>query len=361
MLYSLHLLSKQFLVFNVFRYLTFRGGAALFTATLILFILGPKMITQLRRSQKNGQPIRNDGPKSHLTKKIGTPTMGGLIILFAVTLSTLLWISPTNPYPWIVIVVMLSYGVIGFYDDSLKVKQQSSRGLSKRFRLLCECAIGLGACVAIYALCPEPLKGKLAVPFFKQIMIDMNLFYILFGTFVIVSFANGVNFTDGLDGLAIMPVLIASAAISILAFLVGNSKTSAYLYLNYIPGVGELMILCCAVVGAGLGFLWFNAPPAQIYMGDTGSLALGGMLGTVAVILKQELVICVIGGVFVLEALSVVVQIISYKLTKKRVFRMAPIHHHFEQKGWEEPQIVIRFWIIAVLLALTGLTSLKIR
>jgi phospho-N-acetylmuramoyl-pentapeptide-transferase len=340
-------------VFNVFRYITFRTGGAVVTGALFVFLFGPWIIDNLRLRQGKGQPIRTDGPQSHLVK-VGTPTMGGLMILSGLVVSTLLWANPRNPYVWIVLAVTLGFGFVGFYDDYLKVTKQSHKGFAGRTRLLIEAIIAAAACFAFMKLGRDPLSSSLVIPFLKDVVLN-------FGAFIVVGAGNAVNLTDGLDGLAIVPVMIASASFGMIAYLAGNAVFSDYLQINYVAGTGELSVLCGAVLGAGLGFLWFNAPPASIFMGDTGSLALGGMLGSIAVAVKHEIVLAVIGGLFVLEAVSVIVQVTSFKLTGKRVFRMAPIHHHFEQKGWTEPQIVIRFWIISVMLALVGLSTLKLR
>jgi phospho-N-acetylmuramoyl-pentapeptide-transferase len=346
---------------NVFRYLTFRTGGAMVTGALFVFLFGPWIIDHLRLRQGKGQPIRTDGPQSHLLTKIGTPTMGGLMILSGLVVSTLLWANPLNPYVWIVLAVTLGFGFVGFYDDYLKVTKQSHGGFSGSLRLALEALIALAACYALVRLGRQPLSSSLVLPFFKDVLLNFGWFFLLFGAFIMVGAGNAVNLTDGLDGLAIVPVMIASASFGLISWLVGNAVFSDYLQINYVAGTGELAVLCGAVIGAGLGFLWFNAPPASIFMGDTGSLALGGMLGSIAVAVKHEIVLGVIGGLFVLEAVSVIVQVVSFKLTGKRVFRMAPIHHHFEQKGWTEPQIVIRFWIISVMLALAGLSTLKLR
>ena len=335
---------------NVFRYITFRTGGAVITALLFVFLFGQNIIDRLRLLQGKGQPIRNDGPKSHIVAKAGTPTMGGLMILSGMLVSTLLWANPTNPYVWVVLWVTLGFGLVGFYDDYLKVTKQSHDGFAGRIRLVIEAAIAGLACFALVRLGHAPFSTSLVFPFFKELVLNLGWFFVLFAMFIIVGAGNAVNLTDGLDGLAIVPVMIAA-----------NTVFADYLQIHYVAGTGELSVLCGAVLGAGLGFLWFNAPPASIFMGDTGALALGGMLGAVAVAAKHEIVLAVIGGLFVLEAVSVIVQVVSYKLTGKRVFKMAPIHHHFEQLGWTEPQIVIRFWIIAVVLALAGLSTLKLR
>lgn len=361
MLYLLSDLSGVFSPLNVFRYITFRTGGALFTAGFFVFWFGPWIISLLRLRQGKGQPIREDGPQSHLLTKRGTPTMGGLMILAGVMVAVILWANPRNHYVWIVMMVTLGFGAIGFYDDYLKVTKQSHKGFSGKFRLALEALIAVAACVAVAEYSAPGLAYRLAFPVFKDAIINLGIFYVFAAGFVIVGAGNAVNITDGLDGLAIVPVMIAAATFGIIAYLVGNVIYASYLQVNYVPGTGELAVVCGALIGAGLGFLWFNAPPAQIFMGDTGSLALGGLLGTVAVATKHEIVLGIVGGLFVLEILSVIIQVASFKLTGKRVFRMAPIHHHFEQKGWKEPQVVIRFWIIAVVLALLGLATLKLR
>src|SRR6201996_1903749 len=346
---------------NVFRYITFRTGGAVATAALFVFLFGPWIIDHLRLRQGRGQPIRSDGPQSHIVAKRGTPTMGGLMILSGLLVSTVLWANALNPYVWIVLAVTLGFGFVGFYDDYLKVTKQSHNGFAGRIRLLIEGVIALAACYALVRLGREPFSTSLALPFIKDVVLNLGWFFVLFGAFIMVGAGNAVNLTDGLDGLAIVPVMIAAASFGMIAYLAGNAVFAEYLQINYVAGTGELAVLCGAVLGAGLGFLWFNAPPASIFMGDTGSLALGGLLGSIAVAVKHEIVLAVIGGLFVLEAVSVIVQVVSFKLTGKRVFRMAPIHHHFEQLGWTEPQIVIRFWIISVMLALAGLSTLKLR
>jgi phospho-N-acetylmuramoyl-pentapeptide-transferase len=346
---------------NVFRYITFRTGGAMVTGALFVFLFGPWIIDHLRLRQGKGQPIRSDGPQSHLVTKKGTPTMGGLMILSGLVVATVLWANPLNPYVWIVLAVTLGFGLVGFYDDYLKVTKQTHSGFAGRIRLAIETGIALAACYALVRLGRDPFSTSLVIPFFKDIALNFGWFFVVFGAFIIVGAGNAVNLTDGLDGLAIVPVMIAAASFGMISYLVGNVVFSDYLQINYVAGTGELAVLCGAVLGAGLGFLWFNAPPASIFMGDTGSLALGGMLGSVAVAVKHEIVLAVIGGLFVLEAVSVIVQVASFKLTGKRIFKMAPIHHHFEQMGWTEPQIVIRFWIIAVMLALAGLSTLKLR
>jgi phospho-N-acetylmuramoyl-pentapeptide-transferase len=361
MLYWLSAFSDTFGPLNVLRYITFRTGGALITALVFVFLFGPWIIDHLRLRQGKGQPIRADGPQSHLVTKKGTPTMGGLMILLGIVVGTVLWANPANRYVWIVLGVTLSFGVIGFYDDYLKVTKQTHAGVSGTVRMAIEIAIAALACYIIMSIGRQPFASSLTFPFFKELVLPLGWFFLVFGTFIIVGAGNAVNLTDGLDGLATVPVIIVALSFGFISYLVGNSFFSDYLNIHYVPGTGELAVLCGAVIGAGLGFLWFNAPPASIFMGDTGSLALGGMIGTIAVATKHEIVLAVIGGLFVLEAVSVIVQVVSFKLTGKRVFRMAPIHHHFEQLGWTEPQIVIRFWIVAVVLALAGLSTLKLR
>jgi phospho-N-acetylmuramoyl-pentapeptide-transferase len=346
---------------NVLRYITFRTGGAMITALVFVFMFGPWIIDHLRLKQGKGQPIRSDGPQSHLITKKGTPTMGGLMILFGMVVSTMLWANLANAYVWIVLGVTLCFGAVGFYDDYLKVTKQTHAGISGKFRLAVEVVIAGIACYVIVSLGREPFASSLTFPFFKELILPLGWLFLVFGAFIIVGAGNAVNLTDGLDGLAIVPVIIAALSFGFIAYLAGNTVFADYLNIHYVAGTGELAVLCGAVLGAGLGFLWFNAPPATIFMGDTGSLALGAMIGTIAVATKHEIVLAVIGGLFVLEAVSVIVQVTSFKLTGKRVFRMAPIHHHFEQLGWTEPQIVIRFWIISVVLALAGLSTLKLR
>jgi phospho-N-acetylmuramoyl-pentapeptide-transferase len=361
MLYWLSSLAGELSAFNIFRYITFRTGGALITALLFVFLFGPRIIRSLRIRQGKGQPIRTDGPEGHLLSKQGTPTMGGLMILSGVTFATLLWGNLQNPYVWVVLIVTLVYGAVGLYDDYLKVTRQSVEGSGGRVRLLIEGAVALVATYVIASVGEAPLSTALAIPFFKNVLIDLGWLFVPFGAFIIVGSGNAVNLTDGLDGLAIVPVMIAAATFGFIAYFVGNALFSEYLQIHFVQGTGELAVICGALVGAGLGFLWFNAPPAQIFMGDTGSLALGGALGTIAVATKHELVLAIVGGLFVLEAVSVIVQVASFRLTGKRVFRMAPLHHHYEQKGWAESTVVIRFWIIAVVLALLGLATLKLR
>ncbi|HEY1362833.1 MAG TPA: phospho-N-acetylmuramoyl-pentapeptide-transferase [Xanthobacteraceae bacterium] len=361
MLYWLSAFSDTIGLLNVLRYITFRTGGAVMTALVFVFLFGPWLIDHLRLRQGKGQPIRADGPQSHLVTKKGTPTMGGIMILSGVVVATLLWANLANRYVWIVLGLTLTFGIIGFYDDYLKVTKQTHVGFSGKIRFAAELLIAAAACYFIVLLGRAPFASSLTFPFFKELILPLGWFFIVLGSFVIVGAGNAVNLTDGLDGLAIVPVIIATGCFGVFAWVVGNAFISDYLQLHFVAGTGELAVLCGAVIGSGIGFLWFNAPPASIFMGDTGSLALGGMLGTVAVATKQEIVLAIVGGLFVLEAVSVIVQVVSFKLTGKRVFRMAPLHHHFEQQGWTEPQIVIRFWIIAVVLALAGLSTLKLR
>ncbi len=356
----LYPLSDQFAVLNVFRYLTFRTGGAVITALVLSVVFGPVLIRTLRTRQNGGQPIRADGPESHFTKQ-GTPTMGGFLILFALTVATVLWADLTNGYVWVALGVTITYGAIGFLDDYLKVVHRNSAGMSSKLKLGLQAAIAVAAGLWIMRLLPEPLSTTLAVPFFKSLLVDLGWMFLALAVVVMVGASNAVNLTDGLDGLAIVPVMIAAGVFALISYLVGNAVFSGYLQIHYVPGSGELAVFLGALVGGGLGFLWFNAPPAKVFMGDTGSLALGGALGAISVIIKHELVLAIVGGLFVLETVSVIVQVISFKLTGKRVFRMAPLHHHFEQKGWAESTIVIRFWIIATILALAGLATLKLR
>ena len=360
MLYELTNFSELIGPLNVFRYITFRTGGAIMTALLFVFLFGPAIIDMLRLKQGKGQPIRDDGPQSHLAKR-GTPTMGGLMILSGFLFSILLWANLSNGYVWIVLGVTLSFGAIGFYDDYLKVTKRTSSGVSGKVRLLLELFIAGVATYGIMVLAADEHGGALVVPFFKDVLLYLGPLYIVLGVLVIAGAGNAVNLTDGLDGLAIVPVMIAAATFGLIAYLSGNIKFATYLQIHHVQGAGELAIICGALIGAGLGFLWFNAPPAMIFMGDTGSLALGGALGAIAVATKHEIVLAIVGGLFVLETLSVIIQVASYKLTGKRVFRMAPLHHHFEQKGWAEATVVVRFWIISVVLALVGLATLKLR
>ena len=360
MLYELVNFSDQISALNVFRYITFRTGGAIFTALLFVMMFGPAIIDLLRVKQGKGQPIRDDGPQTHLLKR-GTPTMGGLMILAGVTVSTLLWGQLSNGYIWIVLGVALAYGAIGFYDDFVKISKRSTAGFGGRSRFALEVLVSAVAGYLLMRLGPKGLDTALTLPFFKDVVIDLGPFFILMAVIVIAGAGNAVNLTDGLDGLAIVPVMIAAATFGVIAYLSGNAKFATYLQIHHVPGTGELSVICGALIGAGLGFLWFNAPPAMIFMGDTGSLALGGTLGAIAVAIKHEVVLAVVGGLFVLETLSVIIQVLSFKWTGKRVFKMAPLHHHYEQKGWKESTVVIRFWIISVILALIGLSTLKLR
>jgi phospho-N-acetylmuramoyl-pentapeptide-transferase len=347
-------------VFNLFRYITFRAGMAFFTALIFGFIFGKPLINLLRRRQGKGQPIRDDGPETHFAK-VGTPTMGGLLILSALLFSTLLWARLDNPYVWIVLGVTFAFGLIGFADDYAKVSKQNTKGVSSRARFMLGLIIALAATAAAAHFHPAGLSYNLALPVFKDVLINMGWFFLPFGMIVIVGSANAVNLTDGLDGLAIMPVMIAASTLGVIAYIVGNFNYTEYLGVHFVPGTGELLIFTAALFGGGLGFLWYNAPPAAVFMGDTGSLSLGGALGAIAVCTKHEIVLAIVGGLFVVEAMSVIIQVLHFKRTGRRVFLMAPIHHHFEKKGWAEPQIVIRFWIISLILALVGLATLKLR
>jgi len=361
MLYYLTHLSDGGDLFNLFRYITFRSGGAFFSALIFGFLFGRPLINLLRRKQGKGQPIREDGPEGHILAKAGTPTMGGVLILGAMLVSTLLWARLDNGYVWMVLFVTYAFGLIGFADDYLKVAKQNSKGVSGKVRLLA--GFGVAAIAGIWTMqmqAPE-LSGYLAFPLFKDAMLYLGILYVPFGMIVIVGAANAVNFTDGLDGLAIMPVMIAAGSFGLIAYLIGRTDFTEYLEVSYVAGTGELTIFVAALLGGGLGFLWYNAPPAAVFMGDTGSLALGGALGAIAVATKHEIVLAIIGGLFVAEAMSVIIQVLYFKKTGKRVFLMAPMHHHFEKRGWGESQIVIRFWIISLILALVGLATLKIR
>ncbi|MEC7670425.1 MAG: phospho-N-acetylmuramoyl-pentapeptide-transferase [Pseudomonadota bacterium] len=360
MLYWLTELSDGGGVFNLFRYITFRAGGAFLTALLFGFLFGPPLINVLRRKQGKGQPIRSDGPESHFVKA-GTPTMGGLLIIGAVITSTLLWARLDNPFVWLVLFVTLSYAAIGFADDYAKVKKQNTAGVSGKVRLLLGFLIAAVAGFWATQYHPDALANQLAFPIFKDTLLNLGFFFIPFAVIVIVGSANAVNLTDGLDGLAIMPVMIAAGTLGIIAYAVGRVDVTEYLDVHYVPGTGEILVFTAGIFGGGLGFLWYNAPPAAVFMGDTGSLALGGALGAIAVSTKHEIVLAIVGGLFVVEALSVIIQVLYFKRTGQRVFLMAPIHHHYEKKGWAEPQIVIRFWIISLILALIGLATLKVR
>ena len=361
MLYNLLFpLADAFTPFNLFRYLTFRTGGAVLTSLIISFVFFPRLIAWLKHKQGEGQPIRTDGPETHLKKK-GTPTMGGLMILIAVSISTVLWVDLTNIYSWVVLFVTVAYGLIGFGDDYLKLTKRNPKGLSGKLKLVWQIAIGLAAAFVVMYVSAPPLSGGFALPFVKDYLIQLGWFFVPVGAFIIVGASNAVNLTDGLDGLAIVPTMIATGCFALIAYLTGNAIFANYLQIQHVPGAGELTVFCGALIGAGIGFLWYNAPPAMVFMGDTGSLALGGALGAISVVTKHEIVLAIIGGLFVLETVSVIVQVASFKLTGKRVFRMAPLHHHFEKKGWAESTVVIRFWIIASVLALIGLSTLKLR
>ncbi len=354
-------LAEQYSLFNLFRYITFRSGAACLTALVIAFVLGPKVIRKLKAVQRGGQPIRLDGPERHLVEKKGTPTMGGILMLLAMGCSVLLWGNLSNGYVWAVLFVTFGYGIIGFCDDYLKLSRRNTKGVSARGKLVFQVLIGLIAAAWISYLTRGPLATGLTIPVFKEVLIPFGYAFPVVGMLVMLGASNAVNLTDGLDGLAIVPTIIACAVFALIAYLVGNRVFADYLQLNSVYGVGELMVFLSALIGAGLGFLWFNAPPAAVFMGDTGSLALGGALGAVAVATKHEIVLAIVGGLFVVETVSVIIQVFWYKRTGRRVFLMAPLHHHFEKKGWAEPTIVIRFWIVSMILALVGLATLKIR
>ncbi len=345
--------------FNVFSYLTFRAIVGLLTALLIALWMGPTLIAYLQKLQI-GQVVRDNGPESHLSKR-GTPTMGGLLILFSITLSVLLWARLNNPYVWCVLVVLVGYGIVGFVDDYRKVVRKDTKGLIARWKYFWQSVIALGVAFAMYSIGKDTPATQLVVPFFKDVMPQLGLLYILLTYFVIVGTSNAVNLTDGLDGLAIMPTVLVAAGFALVAWATGNIKFAHYLHIPYLFHTGELVIVCTAIVGAGLGFLWFNTYPAQVFMGDVGSLALGGALGTIAVLLRQEFLLVIMGGVFVVETLSVILQVGSFKLRGQRIFRMAPIHHHYELKGWPEPRVIVRFWIISLILVLIGLATLKVR
>ncbi|TCZ63163.1 phospho-N-acetylmuramoyl-pentapeptide-transferase [Roseicella aquatilis] len=353
--------AEEFALFNLIRYTTFRAGAACLTALVFSLVLGPAVIRWLRGFQNGGQPIREDGPQSHLVTKKGTPTMGGVLILLALVLSTLLWADLRSGLVWAVLLVTVVYGALGFADDWLKVTKRNTKGVSGRMKLAVQAGAGLVGATWIWALHPPAIAGGLALPVFKEVLVPFGILFPLVGMVVMMGASNAVNLTDGLDGLAIVPTMIAAGVFALIAYLVGNRVLADYLQLHAVPGANELAVFCAGLIGAGLGFLWFNAPPAAVFMGDTGSLALGGALGAVAVATKHEIVLAIVGGLFVVETVSVIIQVFWYKRTGRRVFLMAPLHHHFEKKGWAEPTIVIRFWIIAMVLALVGLSTLKIR
>jgi phospho-N-acetylmuramoyl-pentapeptide-transferase len=362
MLYAFLLpLSGDVHVFNLFKYITFRAGGACLTALIVSFWLGPKLIRLLKSMQRHGQPIRLDGPERHLIEKKGTPTMGGVLILIALGISTLLWADLDNGYVWATLFVTIGYGAVGFADDFLKLTKRNTKGVPGRVKLVCQAAIGLIAAIWMLALMPAPLGSELSVPLFKNLLIPFGFLFPLVAMFVMMGASNSVNLTDGLDGLAIVPTIIAAGVFALIAYLVGNRIFAGYLQINFISGAGELTVFLSSLIGAGLGFLWFNAPPAAVFMGDTGSLSLGGALGAVAVATKNEIVLAIVGGLFVVETVSVIVQVFWYKRTGRRVFLMAPLHHHFEKKGWYESQVVMRFYILCVLCAVVALATLKLR
>ncbi|GAW86632.1 phospho-N-acetylmuramoyl-pentapeptide-transferase [Bathymodiolus platifrons methanotrophic gill symbiont] len=359
LLYLFEYLSQFQSGFNVVQYLTLRAILSALTALLILFLVGPSMIRRL--SNKNiGQSVREDGPESHY-EKAGTPTMGGTLILVGIATSTLLWGDLENSYIWVALLVTMTYGIVGFVDDYKKVKLGNSDGLSARVKYFWQSVIALTAAIYLFKTAQIPAETQFIVPFFKEVVIDMGWAYVVLTYFVIVGTSNAVNLTDGLDGLAILPTVMVAGALAIFAYLTGHVMFADYLAIPYVPKAGELIVFCAALVGAGLGFLWFNAYPAMVYMGDVGALALGAALGVVAVLVRQEIVLLIMGGVFVMETVSVIMQVASFKLTGKRIFRMAPIHHHFELKGWPEPRVIVRFWIITFILVLVGLATLKLR
>ena len=361
MLYSLLLsLSESHPGFFVFKFLTFRTGLAVGTSLIISFLIGGPLIRSFSNNQITGQ-IRRDGPIDHIIKKTGTPTMGGIIIIISMTISTLLWSDLNNIFIWTLIFISLALALLGFIDDYLKIKKKNSQGLNSKLKFLGQLIVGVFTILILTNYSDHEYLDKLYFPFFKNLIVDLGIFFIPFVLFVIIGASNAVNLTDGLDGLATVPVMLVALSFTLICYLVGNAIFSDYLYIQFIPGVGEISVFCGSIVGSCLGFLWYNAPPAKIFMGDTGSLSLGGSLAAVAVIVKHEIVLAIIGGLFVLETVSVIIQVISFKLTGKRVFMMAPIHHHFEKKGWPESTIVIRFWIIAIILALIGLATLKLR
>ena len=346
---------------NIFNYLTVRSAFAVLTSLFICLFFGPKFILYMEKKQKKGQPIRKDGPPSHLLTKVGTPTMGGLLIIFSLISSSFIWSDLSNAFIWIVLYSTLGFGALGFADDYIKIKKSSSEGINWKIKFIVQILLSLSIVILILKNFPDGNNYSIFIPLFKTPFFVPGWFFILFSLCVLVGTTNAVNLTDGLDGLAIIPVMITASSMGIIAYLVGNYIFSNYLYIQFIPNVGEIVIICAALFGSGLGFLWFNAPPAMIFMGDTGSLSLGGLIASIAISVKHEIVLFIIGGLFVLEASSVIIQVTSYKLIGKRVFMMAPLHHHFEQKGWSESTIVIRFWIISLILAIIGLATLKLR
>lgn len=359
LLWLTELLAKKWHIFHVFQYLTFRSILSTLTALTISLLVGPYMIKRLSFRQI-GQNVRDDGPQTHL-KKSGTPTMGGALILVAIAASIFLWGDLSNIYVWVVLLVTLSFGVIGWVDDYRKLIRKNSKGLPAKWKYFWQTIFGLAAAIILYRIASTPIETQLIVPFFKNVVISLGIFYIPFVYFVIVGASNAVNLTDGLDGLAILPTVMVAGALGIFAYVTGNIQFANYLAIPYIPGVGEVSVFCAAIVGAGLGFLWFNTYPAQVFMGDVGALGLGGALGVVAVVVRQELVLLIMGGVFAIETLSVILQVASFKMTGRRIFKMAPLHHHFELKGWPEPRVIVRFWIITFILVVSGLATLKLR
>ena len=352
-------LAREYSVFNVFRYLTFRGICSVLTALAICLVLGPGMIRRLSAHQI-GQTVRADGPPTHF-EKVGTPTMGGALILVSILVTTLLWADLSNRFVWVVLLTGLAYGLIGWADDYRKLVDKDPRGIGARAKFFWQSAVGLGVALYLYYSAQLPAETHLIVPFFKEVALDLGPGFILLTYLVVVGTSNAVNLTDGLDGLAVLPSVLIAGALGVFAYVTGHAIFSDYLGIPFVPGVGEVLVVCAAVAGAGLGFLWFNAYPAQVFMGDIGALALGATLGVVAVVVRQEIVLFIMGGVFVMETVSVVLQVASYKLTGRRIFRMAPLHHHFELKGWPEPRVIVRFWIITLILVLFGLATLKIR
>ena len=359
--YLFYPLIETYSFLNLFKYISFRAGGALFTALTLSFVFGPFFIKKLKKFQKKGQPIRKDGPQSHIIEKSGTPTMGGVLILLSLIISVLLWSNLNNNIVWLILLVTVSFGLIGAFDDFKKIKKNSSKGTNGKIRIILEFLITFIFLYYLSLYTPDELKNIVLIPYTKGLTLNLGYLYAFFCAFVIVGAANSVNLTDGLDGLAIGPVMITALSFAFIAYFTGNIIFADYLKISYIPGTGELAIICAALIGSGLGFLWYNAPPAMVFMGDTGSLSVGGTLGAIAVATKHEIILSIIGGLFVLETISVIIQVFSFRLTGKRIFRMAPLHHHFEQKGWSESTIVIRFWIISIVLALIGLASLKLR
>ncbi len=359
LLYLTEYLAQFHSGFNVFQYLTLRAILGVLTALIISFVVGPVMIRRLSHYQI-GQMVRDDGPESHLSKA-GTPTMGGALILVAIGISTLLWSDLSNRYVWVALLVTFAFGIIGFVDDYKKLVQRDPRGLIARYKYLWQSVAGLAAALFLYYTAENPVETQLIIPFVKDVVIDLGFGYVLLTYFVIVGTSNSVNLTDGLDGLAILPSVMVAGGLGVFAYLAGNAVFARYLGIPFVPGVGEIVVLCGSLMGAGLGFLWFNTYPAQVFMGDVGALALGAALGVIAVLVRQELALMIMGGVFVMETVSVILQVVSYKLTGRRIFRMAPLHHHFELKGWPEPRVIVRFWIVTIILVLVGLASLKIR